>query len=95
MSSPSHGSVSKLNSITIVKFNQPKEICYFFFCLIRYWNNHIWFSDVMIDLMQTGMELVLNSSDEDFIVAMLYSLSKLACILIPLTSYQVCICPTR
>ncbi|XP_022640506.1 uncharacterized protein LOC106775218 isoform X2 [Vigna radiata var. radiata] len=38
---------------------------------------------------KTGMELVLNSSDEDFIVAMLYSLSKLACILIPLTSYQV------
>ncbi|KOM56515.1 hypothetical protein LR48_Vigan10g240700 [Vigna angularis] len=38
---------------------------------------------------KTGMELVLNSSDEDFMVAMLYSLSKLACILIPLTSYQV------
>jgi len=48
---------------------------------------------MMFDLMQTGMELVLNSSDEDFMVAMLYSLSKLACILIPFTSYQVCICP--
>ncbi|KAL9322668.1 hypothetical protein ACSQ67_010721 [Phaseolus vulgaris] len=35
------------------------------------------------------MELVLNSSDEDFMVAMLYSLSKLACILIPFTSCQV------
>ncbi|ESW23192.1 hypothetical protein PHAVU_004G026300 [Phaseolus vulgaris] len=38
---------------------------------------------------KTGMELVLNSSDEDFMVAMLYSLSKLACILIPFTSCQV------
>ncbi|RDY09074.1 Integrator complex subunit 7, partial [Mucuna pruriens] len=38
---------------------------------------------------KTGMELVLNSSDEDFLVAMLFSLSKLACILIPFTSYQV------
>ncbi|TKY50167.1 Integrator complex subunit 7 [Spatholobus suberectus] len=36
-----------------------------------------------------GMELVQNSSDEDFLVAMLFSLSKLACILIPFTSYQV------
>ncbi|KAG4958663.1 hypothetical protein JHK82_035366 [Glycine max] len=36
-----------------------------------------------------GMELVLNSSDEDFLVAMLLSLSKLACILIPFISYQV------
>ncbi|KAL2951131.1 hypothetical protein AAZX31_19G029800 [Glycine max] len=38
---------------------------------------------------KTGMELVLNSSDEEFLVAMLFSLSKLACILIPCISYQV------
>ncbi|KAK7381242.1 hypothetical protein VNO78_33779 [Psophocarpus tetragonolobus] len=38
---------------------------------------------------KTGMELVLNSSNEEFLVAMLLSLAKLACILIPLTSYQV------
>ncbi|KAK7381232.1 hypothetical protein VNO78_33763 [Psophocarpus tetragonolobus] len=38
---------------------------------------------------KTGMELVLNSSNEEFLVTMLLSLSKLACILIPLTSYQV------
>nr|KYP46647.1 Integrator complex subunit 7 [Cajanus cajan] len=39
---------------------------------------------------KTGIELVLNSSDEVFLVAMLFSLTKLACILMSFTSYQVC-----
>lgn len=43
----------------------------------------------MVDLIQTGLELVLNSSDEDFLVAMLFSLSKLASISTLLTSKQV------
>lgn len=40
--------------------------------------------------MQTGLELVLNSSDEDLLVAMLFSLSELASISTLLTSNQVC-----
>lgn len=43
---------------------------------------------------KTGMELVLISSGEDLLIAMLFSLSKLACILIPFTSYQVDFLPS-
>lgn len=43
----------------------------------------------MIDLMQIGLELISNSSNEDILVAMLFSLSKLASVSTLLTSNQV------
>lgn len=46
-------------------------------------------SFTMIDLMQTGLELLLNSTDEEFLVAMFFSLSKLASVSTLLITEQV------
>lgn len=48
-----------------------------------------WASYTMIALMQTGVELILNSSNEEFLVAMFFSLSKLSFVSTQLITEQV------
>lgn len=48
-----------------------------------------WDSDIIISLLQAGVELILNPSDDEFLVAMFFSLSKLASVSTLLISEQV------
>ena len=58
-------------------------------CLFLCWNYCILFSDVIVGWMQIGLQLILNSSNEDLLVAMLFSLSKLASICTILAANEV------
>jgi hypothetical protein len=78
-------SILVYNSITtIVLYNNSNFLTVYFRGTVTFQCSY-----VMIYLMQIGLELISNSSNEDVLVIMLFSLSKLASICTLLTSNHV------